>query len=73
MYTTPPMPISVPSVYSKVTDEYAKGNATQFRTGPLLHIKANIRGKMKIYILDDTTPSNADRELLINYVERIYK
>ena len=73
MYTTPPMPEIVPPVYSKLTDEYAKGKATQFRTTPLLHIKANIRGKMKIYILDDTTPSNADREVLINYVERIIK
>ena len=73
MYTTPPMPISVPPVYSKVNDMYAEGKATQFRNTPLLHIKANIKGNMKIFILDDTTPSDDDRELLTDHVERIIK
>ena len=73
MYTTPPMPISVPPVYSNVNDMYAEGKATQFRNTPLLHIKANIKGNMKIFILDDTTPSDDDRELLTDHVERIIK
>ena len=73
MYTTPPMPISVPPVYSKVNDIYAEGKATQFRNTPLLHIKANIKGNMKIFILDDTSPSDDDRELLTDHVERIIK